>query len=85
MMRECGKERRWPGSPAHSSREAIDAAWPTHSVLTGFRMYCAAPRRTQPPAWLPKRSEEAVYVQQERPPHLHGVVDGQPGRDHASL
>jgi len=24
-------------------------------------------------------------VQQLRPPHLHGVVDGQPGRDHATL
>ena len=41
MMRVLGSERRWPGSPAASSRLAIDAAWPIQMVLIGFRRYCA--------------------------------------------
>ena len=40
MMRELGSERRCPVSPAASSSEAMEAAWPTHSVLMGLRMYC---------------------------------------------
>ena len=30
-----------PRSPAHSSRDAIEQACPTHNVLTGLRMYCS--------------------------------------------
>lgn len=40
IMRELGSERRCPACPAASSSEAIEAAWPTHSVLMGLRMYC---------------------------------------------
>ena len=41
MMRVLGSERRWPGSPAASSRLAIDAACPMQMVLIGFLRYCA--------------------------------------------
>lgn len=40
MMRELGSEWRMPGLPAASSREPMLAAWPTHQVQMGFRMYC---------------------------------------------
>lgn len=39
MMRACGRQRRSPGEPAASSSDAIEAAWPTHSVLMGDLMY----------------------------------------------
>ena len=41
MMRACGSDRLSPCSPAHSNREAMDAACPMHSVPTGLWMYCA--------------------------------------------
>lgn len=40
MMREFGRERRCPASPAASSREPMEDAWPTQSVLMGLLMYC---------------------------------------------
>lgn len=43
MMRLLGRERRWPGSPAASSRLAMLAACPMQMVLMGFRRYCTPP------------------------------------------
>jgi hypothetical protein len=40
MMRELGSARRSPGSPAASSSDAMEAAWPTQSVWMGQRTYC---------------------------------------------
>ena len=40
MIREFGKENRFPLAPAHISSEPIEAAWPMHTVDTGERMYC---------------------------------------------
>lgn len=40
MMREWGRDLRCPGSPAASSSEAMEAAWPMQSVLMGLRTYC---------------------------------------------
>lgn len=40
MIRELGSEWRMPGVPAARSREPMLAAWPTHHVQMGFRMYC---------------------------------------------
>ena len=31
---------RWPGSPAASKKEPMDAAMPVHTVDTGLLMYC---------------------------------------------
>lgn len=44
MMRLLGRERRWPGSPAASSRLAMLAACPMQMVLMGFRKYCTPSR-----------------------------------------
>ena len=40
MMRALGSAKRMPFSPAASSSEPIEAAWPMHSVETGGRMNC---------------------------------------------
>lgn len=57
MMRELGRDCLCPFSPAANSKDAIDAAWPQHKVLMGFRMYCmvsyiASPAVTAPPGEL---------------------------------
>ena len=40
MIRACGRAKRLPAAPAHSSSEPIEAAWPTQIVATSGRMYC---------------------------------------------
>ena len=40
MMRLLGSDMRCPVSPAHSSRLAMDAAWPMHRVEMGLLTYC---------------------------------------------
>ena len=40
MIRELGSAIRWPGSPAISRKEPIEAAMPRQSVITGLLMYC---------------------------------------------
>lgn len=40
MTRLLGRDRRLPASPAVSSRDAMDAACPTHIVWIGFLRYC---------------------------------------------
>lgn len=41
MILLFGSDLRHPCSPAHKSKEAIEEACPTHSVLIGLRMYCS--------------------------------------------
>jgi len=40
MMRELGRECLKPGAPEHSSRDAMEQAWPTHHVAMGGCTYC---------------------------------------------
>jgi hypothetical protein len=40
MISLLGSEKRIPFSPAVSSSEPMEAAWPTTSVETLGRMYC---------------------------------------------
>ena len=40
MMRALGRAMRWPGSPAISRNEPIEAAMPMQIVETGLLMYC---------------------------------------------
>ena len=79
MMRVLGSDRRWPSSPAASSRLAIDAACPMQMVLIGFRRYCEDRQlsyhvklKTER-LFRPFGSAESTY--------LHCVVDCQAGSD----
>lgn len=40
MILLFGKDLLVPASPAQSSKDAMEAACPTHSVLIGLRTYC---------------------------------------------
>ena len=42
MTRLLGRDRRLPASPAVRSRDAMDAACPTHIVWIGFLRYCSS-------------------------------------------
>jgi hypothetical protein len=86
--RLCGSVRRCPGAPAASSREAMEAAWPTASVPTGQAMYCGGGARyrgagdrsvtTALPGWCQalRRMLPESRVSVGGRLYLHGVVDG---------
>jgi hypothetical protein len=40
MIREFGNAVRDPGAPAVKSKEPMEQAWPTQTVLTGLWIYC---------------------------------------------
>ncbi len=95
MILLFGNDLRVPCSPAHKSSEAIEAAWPMQSVLTGLRMYCSdskSCRQVRSHSNTSSNTTESsagcdcIATPEATPKrlHLHGVINSQASSDYST-